>query len=242
MRCSNHFAWGISTFAAMIIACLTPSWGQRGSPGNSYYYVANARLPDAFLALRTHPSSQTGLRIMALPNGTLLEVLERRADRWWYVRVVPSEEEGWALSGEGRRVWIECCRTGLNDPGNTPPQGELVGFKTPSNNIHCQLDEGTAGAIGYLRCDIRQMRNAHPPRPRNCDLEWGDAFVIEQDGRSGQRLCHGDTVADEALLTLGYGSIWRRGGFTCRSGQSGLTCINVMGHGFSLSRTDQRIF
>jgi Bacterial SH3 domain len=161
MRCSNHFAWGISAFVAMVIACLTPAWGQQSSAGNSYYYVANTRLPDAFLALRTRPSSQSGLRIMAMPNGTLLEVLERRADRWWYVRVVPSGEEGWALSGEGRRVWIECCRTGLNDV----PQGELVGFKTPSNNIHCQLDEGTGGATGYLRCDIREMGNATPSDP-----------------------------------------------------------------------------
>jgi hypothetical protein len=77
---------------------------------------------------------------------------------------------------------------------------------TPSNNIHCQLDEGTAGATGYLRCDIREMSNANPLRPRNCDLEWGDAFVIEQDGLSGQRLCHGDTVADEALL---HSSLWK---------------------------------
>jgi hypothetical protein len=53
----------------MIIACLTPAWGQRGLPGNSYYYVANARLPDAFLALRTHPSSQTGLRVTTMPIG-----------------------------------------------------------------------------------------------------------------------------------------------------------------------------
>jgi hypothetical protein len=75
----------------------------------SYHYVANTRPPDAFLALRTHPSSRLGSRIMAMRNGTLLQVLDRRPDGWWQVRVVPSGEEGWALSGQGNRQWIECC-------------------------------------------------------------------------------------------------------------------------------------
>jgi hypothetical protein len=242
MRRSNHVAGGIPAFALMIIVCLTPASGQRGSLGSSYYFVANTRPPDAFLVLRTHPSWQTGLRIMTMPNGTLLEVLERREDGWWHVRVVPTGQQGWALSGQGDSVWIECCRTGLNDPANTRTQRDPVGFRTPSNNIFCLLDEGLPGAIGYLRCDIRGISGATPPRPQSCDLDWGRAFAIEEDGRSGERICHGDTVLNDALRTLTYGRIWRRGGFTCKSEQGGLTCINRMGHGFSLSRNDQRIF
>jgi hypothetical protein len=38
-------------------------------------------------------------------------VLRRRTDGWWHVRVIPSGQEGWALSGQGNRVWIECCAT-----------------------------------------------------------------------------------------------------------------------------------
>jgi hypothetical protein len=75
----------------------------------SYSYVANTTPPDAFLSLRTQPSSSTGQRIMAMSNGTLLEVLQRRSDGWWYVRVKAAGEEGWALSGQGNRAWIVCC-------------------------------------------------------------------------------------------------------------------------------------
>lgn len=76
---------------------------------DAYFYVANTRPPDAFLALRTQPSASSGLRIMAMTNGTLLQVLQRRQDGWWYVRVKATGDEGWALSGQGDQAWIVCC-------------------------------------------------------------------------------------------------------------------------------------
>jgi hypothetical protein len=81
------------------------------------YYVPNTRPPDAFLALRTKPTAESGDRLATMPNGTPVKVLERRADGWWYVRVLPSGPEGWALSREGNRVWIVCCATGEIAPG-----------------------------------------------------------------------------------------------------------------------------
>jgi Bacterial SH3 domain len=75
-----------------------------------YYYVWDTRPPDDYLSLRTQPSAQTGARIRQMPNGTLLDVLEKQADGWWRVRVVKSGEEGWALNRDGDRVWIYCCR------------------------------------------------------------------------------------------------------------------------------------
>jgi len=44
-----------------------------------------------------------------MPNGTLLEVLERRDDAWWRVKLLDSGEEGWAMSGNDGREWIVCC-------------------------------------------------------------------------------------------------------------------------------------
>jgi hypothetical protein len=41
---------------------------------------------------------------------------------------------------------------------------------------------------------------------------------------------------------LAYGEVWQRGGFTCRSEQTGLTCFNAMQHGFSLSRAELTVF
>jgi hypothetical protein len=74
----------------------------------AYSYVANTQPPDAFLALKAYPSSNSP-RTMAMANGTKLEVLLRRVDGWWYVKVWPTGEEGWAFSGQGNKAWILCC-------------------------------------------------------------------------------------------------------------------------------------
>jgi TonB family protein len=46
-----------------------------------------------------------------MAKGTLLQVLQRQADGWWYVRVVSTGQQGWALSRQGNTSWIECCQT-----------------------------------------------------------------------------------------------------------------------------------
>ena len=115
---------------------------------------------------------------------------------------------------------------------------QRVGFRTPSNNIHCQLSESDS----YLRCDMKELSNALPPKPRDCDLDWGSTFGLAGDGEPGRRLCAGDTVADDALPVLGYGSSWDRAGYKCKSEQSGLTCVNASGHGFRLSKSRQELF
>lgn len=111
-------------------------------------------------------------------------------------------------------------------------------FRAPSGNIHCSYDEDSAS----LRCDIMQTTNRPPPRPRECDLDWGNAFEILQRSTRGARICHGDTVADPNLPVLPYGAVWSRGGFTCHSAETGMLCRNGRGAGFELSRTRQRVF
>jgi hypothetical protein len=71
-------------------------------------YVANTAPPDAFLALKTYPSGNSP-RIMAMANGTKLDVLLRRGDGWWFVKVSPTGEQGWAFSGSGNKAYILCC-------------------------------------------------------------------------------------------------------------------------------------
>ena len=230
-------------FLSLLAGC-TVSNAQNASADNSYFYVANTRPPDAFLSLRTDPTTKYGLSIVSMPNGTLLQALQRRDDGWWYVRVFPSGQEGWALSGQGNRVWIECCATVPATPTTGQGQQEPVGFKTPSNNIYCMFGEGTPDrqSISYLRCDIKETHTKAPPPPPDCDLEWGNAFEIAENAVSGQRVCHGDTTIDDDLLILAYESVWQHGGIKCKSETIGLTCINAMGHGFSLSKNSQRLF
>lgn len=120
---------------------------------------------------------------------------------------------------------------------------ELVGFRTPSNNIFCLLQGPYEDhADSDLRCDIQQLSTRPPSPPRDCHLGWGDAFEIGHNADRAERACHGDTVRDDRLPALAYGSEWRQSGFVCRSEVSGLTCANAKGHGFTLSRSVQKIF
>ena len=120
-------------------------------------------------------------------------------------------------------------------------QSEL-GFKMPSRNVYCIIEDAVDSQPTDLRCDIQQMNNPMPTPPRNCPLSYGDAFSITQNGSSGQLVCHGDTTKNDDLPVLAYGSVWNEAGFNCKSETSGLTCKNARGHGFNLSRSSQRTF
>jgi hypothetical protein len=114
------------------------------------------------------------------------------------------------------------------------------GFRSPTGNIHCQYFAIDGDAT--IRCDLRQTSNRSFPRPRNCDLEFGQAFEISGRATRGAPLCYGDTVQDDRLPVLPYGQNWQRGGLTCLSEQSGVSCRNARGHGFTLSRAKQSVF
>ena len=58
----------------------------------------------------------------------------------------------------------------------------------------------------------------------------------------GEIGCVGDTVANNANPVLGYGSTLEAYGITCTSEQSGMTCTNPFGHGFSIARAKQSVF
>jgi hypothetical protein len=47
---------------------------------------------------------------------------------------------------------------------------------------------------------------------------------------------------NKALPVLPYGEVWQRGGFTCKSEQTGITSFNADHHDFSLSRAKQDVF
>lgn len=51
-------------------------------------------------------------------------------------------------------------------------------FQLPSGNIRCLSVEGR------LRCDILGFTYRPPPRPHDCDLDWGGAVEIGATGRA----------------------------------------------------------
>jgi hypothetical protein len=225
-------------FAAVVllfvgIAAAGPAVAQQ----NGHSYIANVLPPDDYVALRSAPSSQLGRRIAILPNGELVDVLERRGDGWWRVRVVASGAEGWALSGGGGRQWIVCCQAA---PAAATTASDASYFHTPTNNIHCMGSNYDDGP--NLRCDLRQMSNPRPAAPADCPLDYGDSYNITPNGLVGTLVCHGDTVELPGSPVLAYGAAWQAFGFTCRSAADGLTCTNRSGHGFFLARNKQTVF
>jgi hypothetical protein len=83
MNLQNIFARSIGPVVVLLFATCESSTAQQRNSDNETYYVANTRPPDAFLALRTNPTTASGQRLLAMPNGTSLKVLERRGDGWW---------------------------------------------------------------------------------------------------------------------------------------------------------------
>jgi hypothetical protein len=72
------------------------------------------------------------------------------------------------------------------------------------------------------------------PVPRGtCDLDWTG---ISMGAGAAHATCAGDTVFAPGAPVLAYGSVWKRGGFTCLSSRIGLSCANRSGHGFFLSK------
>ncbi len=115
---------------------------------------------------------------------------------------------------------------------------ELGGFQTPSGNIHCAAY--AEGQTNNLRCDL--VQNAvRPPRPADCDLDWGDAVTMNNRGKAGW-LCHGDTVQNPQNPVLQYGKVWKAGGFRCEATTARLRCVNTDRHGWEISRSKQTIF
>lgn len=109
------------------------------------------------------------------------------------------------------------------------------GFKTPSGNIYC---------LSYnneLRCDLLSTTTPKPPRPKDCDLDWGNAFTMTVKGKAA-RICHGDSAMDPSYPVLQYGKTWKKGGYSCTSLTSGLNCTNKDKHGWLLSKSRQVIF
>lgn len=115
---------------------------------------------------------------------------------------------------------------------------EVVGFSTPSKNIGCVYAHFSASsgspATTNLRCDIGSGLRPKPAKPARCDLDYGDSYAMGKRGRP-YVVCHGDTALGSKTI-LGYGRTWRHDGFTCVSRTSGLTCKNLSGHGWFLSR------
>ncbi len=113
--------------------------------------------------------------------------------------------------------------------GDSAPQPSQRYFKSPSGNIGCALDRR------HARCDINNYNYSPPPKPADCNFDWGPSMQVKKHARF---ICVSDTVAIGDRV-LHYGKSLRVGNKKCTSRRSGMVCRNLRtGHGFRLSRAD----
>jgi hypothetical protein len=107
-----------------------------------------------------------------------------------------------------------------------------LSFSTPSKNIDCVYMEDDRD-VPSLRCQTKFVLKPLPPKPADCDLDWGGGLTLANNGRV-LVVCAGDTVAGD-YATLAYGRAWEKNGLRCVASRSGLTCRSRNGKGFFLS-------
>jgi hypothetical protein len=113
---------------------------------------------------------------------------------------------------------------------------ELTGFRSPSGNVGCFID------VDYVRCDIADADWSPPPRPADCEFDYGQGIAMEPGG-SAVFVCAGDTALAPDGNPLPYGESITAGPLQCDSAESGITCRDVgTGQGFSISREAYRLF
>lgn len=112
------------------------------------------------------------------------------------------------------------------------------GFQTPSGNIYCN------GAViqSGIDCTIIERSGVPPlPKPASCKSNWGHVFVLDATGPA--RMQCGDHLNRVSYTDVAdYGLTGEFGDITCKSEKTGLTCRNKSGHGFFLSRRQQKLF
>jgi hypothetical protein len=116
-----------------------------------------------------------------------------------------------------------------------PAAADAERFQSPTRNIGCALTKSG------VRCDIRQRAWRPPPKPRSCDVDFGQGLFLGRRGPA-RFVCAGDTALGVGSV-LAYGDAIRRGRFRCASLVTGMRCINRRNdHGFFLSRARVRWF
>lgn len=111
--------------------------------------------------------------------------------------------------------------------------GQIV-FVMPSNNVECTYTPA-GGTPVYKPFDGGPELSCDRREPKYVRLVLTPKSIKRFDDVGDQGCCGTNNP-------LPYGNQWSKGGFTCRSAESGLTCQRADGRGFSLSRQRVELF
>lgn len=112
---------------------------------------------------------------------------------------------------------------------------EMVAFTSPTGNVACIIDPE------FVRCDIRERDWEPPPRPVDCEFDYGQGISMST-GAKAEIVCAGDTALSDSK-PLAYGASTSVGTLSCDSAEAGITCRDSStGHGFTIAREAYRLF
>ena len=118
-------------------------------------------------------------------------------------------------------------------------QADIIEFRSPTGNINCIMYSDPSGATA--RCDLTELNPSYTKRPAGCDYDWGHSFAVDDTGK-GYLACVSDAVGNAGAAVLRYGQAVSLGGISCVSAETGMTCTNAKGHGFSVAKAKQKLF
>ncbi len=114
--------------------------------------------------------------------------------------------------------------------------GGVHAFTSPSGNIACVMDGfSTSCWIGEKTWTIEQ-----PSAPECEESDWGNAVDLSADGPSFP--CYTDFGWDPSAPAMAYGVSVQLGPFRCDSAETGVTCTNASGNGFTVAKAAVNLF
>jgi len=115
-------------------------------------------------------------------------------------------------------------------------EGGVHAFTSPSGNIACVMDAFTASCwIGERSWTIEQ-----PSAPECEESDWGNAVDLSADGPSFP--CYTDFGWNPSAPAMAYGTSVELGPFRCDSAETGVTCTNASGNGFTVAKAAVSLF
>ncbi|NNE50901.1 MAG: hypothetical protein HKN30_00685 [Sulfitobacter sp.] len=120
-------------------------------------------------------------------------------------------------------------------------QADVWSFATPSGNIECWVGVDVGGSD--ISCTIfNRSKPASVPQLASCSLNQGVTVMMQNRGSVSTNCARPGDKPGGAQHVADYGVTGTFGGFVCRPSTRGLECQNEDGHGFFLSRAQQRVF
>ena len=123
-----------------------------------------------------------------------------------------------------------------DSPGSVLEPGDIGSFASPSRNILCMMSKFTASCF----ISVKQWTIDQPDAPGCAESDWGNVIDLSAEGVSWP--CYTDFGFDFDAPVLAYGDAIVVGEFRCDSVETGVTCRNASGHGFTIARAEVKTF